>query len=549
MAKYTIGIDFGSLSARAVLINVENGEQIALSTSEYTHGVMDTILTPTGEKLPPNFALQHPNDYLSSLKEVVNEIMQKSKVNPEDVFALGIDFTSCTILPIKSDGTPLCALKEFSGEKHAYVKLWKHHSAQPYADILNSVAKERKEDFLDYCGGVVSSESLFSKIYEVLDCAPNVYQNTDYFVEAGDWVNFILTDKLALSYCFAVYKGFYVQDKGFPCEEFFTRCDKRLQGVKNKICNKILKLGEPVGKITLGMAKELGLSPNTIISSCIIDAHASGCALNLKENGDTFGVMGTSACFMSISDKKAVVKGTCGFAKDGIVPNFYGYEAGLCCFGDCFSYVADNLAGVEYHLQAQKEGVSVLNLLMKKAEKIGAGKCGLLALNWLNGNRSILVDSDLSGMFLGVKLTTLPEDYIRALMEATAFGTRNIIENYLKYGIKINKFIATGGIPNKNSSLMQILADVLGMNIYISSANESGALGSAINAAVSCGIYKDFISAQENMSAGYSRVYYPNPENKRIYDLLYAEYKKLHDYFGLENDVMKKLTQIKRINN
>ena len=546
MKNYVIGIDFGTLSGRAILVDASNGKELATAVMEYPHGVMDTVLRSSGEKLPQNFALQDPNDYILVLKTIVNQVVTISGVDKNDVSALGLDFTSCTVLPIKKDGTPLCNIEKYKNEKHAYVKLWKHHAGQPYADIINKVAKERNEKFLDNYGGVISCECVLPKVYEILDNAPQVYNDADYIVEAGDFINYILTGNLRYSYVFAAYKGFYLDGVGFPKDDFFTQCDARLGGVKDKFCKDIVKLGEPVGTLSSKMAKELNLTEKVIVSSGIIDAHAAGSALGLKQDGDTFGVIGTSACFMSISEKQAVVKGTCGYAKDGIVPNFYGYEAGLCCMGDHFSYLANNVTAPDYVKEADARGISMLNLLMEKAEKLCPGQSGLLALNWWNGNRSILVDSSLSGLFVGMNLNTRPEDYMRALMEATAFGTRNILENYFNYGINVNKFIATGGISKKNACLMQIFADVLKTDIYVAKTKEAGALGSAINASVSAKIYPCFKDAQEKMSTDFDAVYSPIAENSKIYDSLYVEYKKLHDYFGKgENDVMKKLIEIK----
>jgi L-ribulokinase len=546
MAKYTIGIDFGTLSARAVLIDVSNGKELSSATLDYPHGVMDSVLLSSGKKLPSAFALQDPNDYLFVLKSVVKSVINKSGISPDDVCGLGVDFTSCTILPVKKDGTPLCNETEFRSNPHAYVKLWKHHAAQAYADKMTDIAKEQNCEFLSHYGDVISSECAFPKIEQIICEAPEVYSATDMFLEAGDWINFMLTGKFALSYVFAAYKWFYLDGKGFPNKDFFSAVDERLnEVVEEKLPSRIVKMGDPVGTLSKEMAKELNLNESTVVSACVIDAHVAGAALGLKKSGDMFGVIGTSACFMAVSDTESVAPGTCGYAKDGIIPGLFGYEAGLCCMGDHFSYAAKNLTSPEYAFIAKEREISMLDLLMEKAALLSPGECGLIALNWWNGNRSILVDSALSGTFIGMNLNTRPEHYMRALMEATAFGTRNIIENYVNHGIKINKFIATGGISKKNACLMQIFADVLKTDIYVASVKEAGALGAAINAAVASKVYANFSDAQDKMASGYDTVYSPVLENSKVYDKIFVEYLKLHDYFGRGgNDVMKNLKKI-----
>lgn len=546
MADYVLGIDFGTLSGRALLVSAENGKEIASYSMDYPHAVMDDVLLASGKKLPAQYALQDADDYLTVLKTVIKEVLKLGDVSPEQVKGIGIDFTSCTILPIKKDGTPLSRLNEFKNQPHAYVKLWKHHAAQKYADKMTELAKARKEQFLNYCGGTISSEMAIPKIWQVLEEAPEIYNEADYFIEAGDWITLNLTGKLTRGYTFAVFKSNYIDDALYPSEDFLYECNTNLKTIfSNKLGGNIVRIGEPCGKISKTAAKEFGLSENTVISAPIIDAHVAASGVGIRESGDMFGVIGTSACFMAISDNKTKVSGICGYAKDGILPGFYGYEAGLCCMGDHFAYVANNLTSPAYVKEAQERKISMIELLMEKASKLKAGECGLMALNWWNGNRNILMDSELTGVFVGMNLNTKPEDYMRALMEATAFGTKNIIDNYLKHGIKINKFIATGGISKKNACLMQIFADVLNMKISVSASSQAPALGAAINGAVASGLYPDFNSAVKVMSSKFDAVYKPIKENTAVYNKLYKEYIKLHDYFGKnERSVMKNLIKI-----
>ena len=548
MKKYSIGIDFGTLSGRAVLVDVENGKEMASATKEYAHGVMDEKLAYTGESLPPSYALQDPNDYLSTLEEVVREVVEKSAVDKSQIGGLGIDFTSCTVLPVDKWGNPLCNLDKYKANRHAYVKLWKHHGAQAYAEKMTREAKVCEEIFLERLGGVVSSESAIPKLMEIMTEAPDVYQDCAHFIEAGDWLNWVLTGRLTRSYLFAAFKNAYVEGVGYPSKKLFSSLDKNLEKViEEKFSGPILKMGEKVGNIRREWLDKLGLSGEIVVSTAIIDAHVAAPAVGMKKSGDMLGVLGTSACYMLVSDKEVKVQGICGVVKDGLLPNLYGYEAGQCCFGDHYAYVAENITRAEYVDEARKNGVSMLELLSSKAEKLKPGESGLIALNWWNGNRSILVDSSLTGLFLGMNLNTKPEHYMRALMEATAFGARNIVDNYKAHGIEVSRFIATGGIARKNPFLMQLFADVLGLNILVANNPQAPATGSAINAAVAMGAYDNFTFAIEKMACDYDKIYYPNLDNKAVYDELYLEYIKLHDYFGKGcNNVMKTLGKIAR---
>lgn len=545
MKKYTIGIDFGTLSGRAVLVDTFNGQELASATCNYPHGVMDEKLS-NGLVLPLNFALQDPNDYVFVLKNVVSKVVLDSKVDKSDIVGLGIDFTSCTVLPVDSNGEPLCNKDKYKDNPHAYVKLWKHHGAQRFADKITEVAKRREEKFLSRTGGTVSSESALPKLWEILDEEPEIYNDTAYFIEAGDWLNWLMTGVNARSYLFASFKNCYVDGFGYPDKEFYKSLDSRLENViEEKFNAPILKMGERVGYLTEKWAEDLGLTTGVAVSTPIIDAHVAAPAVGVCRDGDMFGVLGTSGCFLLVCREEKDVSGICGVVKDGIIPDFYGYEAGLCCLGDHFSYCAENLTSPEYVKEAKERGISMIALLSEKAEKKRPGESGLIALNWWNGNRSTLIDSELSGLFIGMTLSTKPEDYMRALMEATAFGARNIVENYEKSGVKVKRFIATGGIAKKNEFLMQMYSDVLGMEICVAENPQAPALGSAINSAVASKVYPDFTSAIEKMKSGFSKVYKPNMENKKIYDRLFNEYKKLYDYFGRGgNDVMKNLRNI-----
>lgn len=544
--KYVIGVDFGTLSARAVLVDTANGAELSSATAEYKHGVMDEVLYVNGAKLSDSYALQDPDDYVDALVSVVRKVVKDSNVDKNDIVGLGIDFTSCTVLPVDKDFVPLCKKAELGQNPHAWVKLWKHHGAQKYADKMTEVAREKNQEFLPRLGNMVSSESALPKLWETMQEAPIVYEATEYFLEAGDWLSYLLTGECTRSYLFSAFKNAYIDGKGYPDKEYLRALDERLESVmETKFRGKITYMGESVGKLRKEFSEKLGLTENTVIATPLIDAHAAAPAVGIKDEGDMVAVIGTSACFLTISEKDVVVTGISGVVKDGLIPDFFGYEAGLCCVGDHFAYASQNLTSAEYVKEAEERGISMIELLTEKASKKQVGESGLIALNWWNGNRSLLGDSTLRGLFVGMNLTTKPEDYMRALMEATAFGVKNIVDNYKKHGVDIKKIIATGGIARKNAFLMQMYADVLGIEIKVAQNPQAPATGSAINSAVASGVYPDFKSAIEHMACGVDAVYYPREKEGEIYNELYAEYVKLHDYFGRgQNNVMKKLGEI-----
>ena len=552
MALYTIGIDFGTLSGRAVLVDVNSGKEIADAVLEYPHAVMDEQLCDTGILLPPDFALQHPRDYLQVLETVVPQVIADAGIKKEQVIGICIDFTTCTVLPVRKDLTPLCFEDAYKNNPHAYVKLWKHHAAQPYADRYNAVAAERGEPWLDRFGGKISSEWLFPKIWETLDKAPEVYDACDAFVDAADWITAMLTGTITRGYAFAAYKGEYVEEcGGWPSADFLGSLDERLRTVvREKLYGRIVYAGECVGTVTKEAAERFGLAEGTAVACPLPDAHIAAAAMKQRNVGDMFGIFGTSACYMLIDEKDVIVPGTCGTVKDGLVPGFFGYESGLCCLGDHYAWLCENGVSPEYVKEAEERGIPMIRLLCEKAAKQKPGQHGLLALNWWNGNRNVLVDANLSGMFLGMKLTTKPEDLLRALIEATAFGTRVIVETYLASGVPVRHFVAGGGIARKDPFTMQLFADVLKFDIHVAESKQIPALSGAIFAAIAAGAerggYATYDEACEAMGSPIFTVYHPNPEASAVYDRLYAEYMKLHDYFGRGgNDVMKTLRAIR----
>jgi L-ribulokinase len=549
--KYVIGVDFGTESGRAVLVDVSDGREIASYVHPYANGVIDEKLPGTEIRLDPDFALQDPNDYLEVFKQAIPAVLEESSVAPEDVIGLGIDFTACTMMPTQADGTPLCFLPQWRDNPHAWVKLWKHHAAQPEANKLNEIARELGYDFLDRYGGKISSEWFFPKAWQILDEAPDVYAAADRLIEGADWVVWQLTGVETRNSCTAGYKAIWSKREGFPPKAFFKALDPRMENIiDEKMSRTISPLGMKAGGLTEEAAGWTGLEPGTAVAIGNVDAHVSVPAAPLTEPGRMVIIMGTSNCHMVLGTEERIVPGMCGVVEDGIIPGLQGFEAGQSCVGDHFAWFVKNCVPEVYEQEAGRRGLAIHQLLEEKAAGLKPGESGLVALDWWNGNRSVLVDVDLTGMLLGATLATRAEEIYRALIEATAYGTRIIIETFEANGVRVREIVATGGLPDRNKLLMQIYADVTGRSIYIAESSQIGALGSAMHGAVAAGAeaggYNSIVEASKKMARLREEAYHPIPENQQVYDKLYAEYVTLHDYFGRgENDVMKRLKRLK----
>lgn len=550
--KYSIGVDYGSLSGRAVLVDVATGEELAVSVLEYPHAVMDEYL-PDGEtKLAPDWALQHPQDYLDVLAATIPDVLKQSGVSADEVIGIGIDFTACTVLPTLSDGTPLCFLDEYKNNPHAYVKLWKHHAAQDKANRLNEIASDRGEDFLSRYGGKISSEWLVPKVWQILDEAPDVYEKMDRFIEAADWIVWQLCGRETRNSCTAGYKALWHKRKGYPSDDFYKALDPRLEHlVDEKLSRNITPLGQKAGEITVKAAALTGLREGTAVAVGNVDAHVALPAVGITEPGKMLMIIGTSTCDILLGDEEHIVPGMCGVVEDGVIAGFLGYEAGQSCVGDHFDWFVKNCVPAAYLEDAHARKMNIHQYLREKASKLKPGESGLVALDWWNGNRSVLVDVDLTGVMVGMTLLTKPEEIYRSLIEATAYGKRMIVDTFKENGVPVTELYAAGGIAEKDAMMMQIYSDVTNMDIHISASAQTPALGSAMFGAVAAGTenggYDTIIDAAKVMGKVKDIVYHPIPEHVKAYDKLYAEYKLLHDYFGRgENNVLKRLKKIRK---
>lgn len=549
MSKYSIGVDFGTLSARALVAEIGTGRELAVATMDYPHAVMTEKL-PDGTPLKPDWALQHPQDYIDCLCSTVAEAVRLSGVSSDDIVGLGIDFTANTILPVDADGQPLCFKAKFASVPHAWCMLWKHHAAQDKANRMTEIANERGETFLSRYGGKVSSEWMAPRLWQIVDEAPEVYDAAHRIIEAGDWLVMMLTGVEMRAAGMAGYKMFWHKQDGYPSRDFFRALDPRLENVESKLGANPQPAGTKAGGLTESAAAMLGLKPGTAVSTPSIDAHVSLPPAGVVEPGTMVVILGTSACHLMLGASEQSVPGMCGVVEDGMVPGWFSYEAGQSCCGDHFKWLIENCVPRTYSDEADARGMSIHALLTEKADALKPGQSGLLALDWWNGNRSVLVDWDLTGMLLGMTLATKPEEIYRALIEATAYGTRVIVENFEAYGVPIDSLVACGGIALKNPMLMQIYADVLKREIRIARSTQTPALGSAMFGAVAAGSaaggYDSVVDAAREMGGVTDQVYAPKPENSAVYDELYAEYLRLHDYFGRgENNVMKRLKRIR----
>lgn len=549
--RVALGIDFGTESARALVVDVQDGSELGTAVFEYPHGVIDEQLPETDVTLAVDWALQHPGDWLEALSNCVPEALAHAKVSADEVVGIGIDFTCCTVLPIDEQGQPLCLKDEFRADPNAWAKLWKHHASQPQADLINETARRRGQAFLRRYGGKTSSEWLFAKLLQVLQESPTVYEAADRYIEGGDWIVLQLTGVEARNACAAGYKALWEKATGYPPADFFRELDPRFETVvSDKLSEHIVAPGTRVGELTGEWAAKMDLRPGIPVGAATIDAHAAVPATTVTTPGKMVIIMGTSFCHLVLADAAHFVEGVCGVVEDGILPGWFAYEAGQVAGGDIYAWYVEHGVPDYVAKEAESRGISVHELLTERAEKLGPGGSGLLALDWWNGNRSILVDADLTGLLVGFTLSTRPAEIYRALIEATAFGTRKIIETYVTSGVAVEELYACGGLPERNPLVMQIFADVTGRPIRIAASAQTAALGAAMLGALAAGKagggYDDPTEGAQHMASLKPEAYKPNPEATAIYDRLYKEYESLHDYFGRgENDVMKFLKHLK----
>lgn len=524
--EFALGIDFGTLSARAVLVKLSGGGIVAQAERAYAHGVITAL--PAGRGLPRGWALQNPNDYMDALLDVVPRVLRESGADPLAIAGIGVDFTCSTPLPVLKDGTPLCALPAFQNEPNAYAKLWKHHAADQAARIT-ATAREMKLKWLQNSGGKVSAEWLLPKLLQMVEEAPEAFEQTDAYLEAGDWIVSMLVGNLVRSESFAAYKNFFLD--GYPRDEFFSAVHPAFHGLSGgRLRGAVLPISGRAGLLTREMAARLTLAPGTPIAPALTDAHAGVPAAGLCGSGDMLSILGTSACHILQHERDIPALGIAGKARNGIIDGLTSYEANQS-MGELFEWFTQSACPEKLRRDAAEKNIDAQTLLASRAQALRAGESGLLALDWLGGNRCVLADPLLSGLIVGLTLRTKPEEIYRALLESTAYAMREITDNYEAQGLNIGRIVALGGVARKSPLLMQIIVDTLNREIAVSSAKEGAALGAAIYGAAAGGAFKDVRAAAAAMAQPIEKTYRPGPD-AAVYRQLFHEYHVLHDYFG-----------------
>ncbi len=558
---FSLGLDFGTNSVRALLLSLKDGEEVATSVYPYLSGE-DGVITKEGE---PHLARQNPDDYLISLEKSVRKVLKivesKRELKKDQIVGIGIDTTGSTPLPVDKNLKPLSFLPQFQDNLNALAWLWKDHTGSQEAEEITELAKNAHPEYLAKCGGTYSSEWFFSKILHLSRVDPELFDAADSFIEITDYIPAVLSGKknskeVVRGICAAGHKAMFNEEwGGLPSEDFLSSLSPKFKGLREKLYSKAYPAGVRAGTLCEEWAERLGLPVGIPISVGAFDAHMGAVGAGIAP-GILVKIMGTSACDTMVFPKdKSLpdISGLCGVVPDSILPGYIGLEAGQSAVGDIFQWFIHHLVSSEYEEEAKKRDLDLHQYLSQLASRYRPGETGLLALDWNNGNRTILVDQRLTGLILGQTLDTKAEEIYRTLIEATAFGARVIIEHLEKYGVKVSSIIACGGLPEKNEFLMQIYSDVTGREIKGSKSSQTCALGSAIFGAVAAGKERSGLENAEDIQKRVcklkERTYIPNLENRKIYDKLYSLYLSLHNSFGRKEghlfSIMKELLGIK----
>ena len=555
-AKYSIGLDYGTNSVRTVIVDTANGREVATAVWNYSQGTQGVILSRD-----PNLARQHPSDYVNGAEITIKKALASARktvkgFQADQVIGIGVDTTGSTPLPVDREGRPLALNRRFAKNPAAMAWLWKDHTGVAEAAEITELAREIRPQYLAKCGGTYSSEWFFSKILHCLRTSPDVFEAAHLWVECADWVPAMLTgteapDKLTVGICAAGHKGMYSEDwGGYPDAEFLSRLHPQLGELRARMRPNAKAIDQAVGSLTAEWAKRTGLPANIPVAVGAFDAHLGGVASGIQP-GTLVKIIGTSTCDMMVvpmRDKLADIPGLCGIVPGSILPGYYGLEAGQSAVGDIFNWFVN-------YIQPLGKKLGTHEALSAEASRLVPGESGLLALDWNNGNRTILVDQRLSGLLLGQTLYTTPAEVYRALVEATAFGALTIIQRFEEYGVKVEQIVNCGGIAEKNPLVMQVYADVTGRPIRISRSAQTCALGAAIAGAVvagkKAGGFDNYTDAQAAMTGLKPKAFQPNAKAHAVYERIYSLYRKLHDSFGTQQPngslygVMKELIQIR----
>ena len=568
--QYTIGLDYGTNSVRALIVNVANGAEVTAAVWTYSHGTQGVILARD-----PNLARQHPADYVNGAAITIKQVLATAKksvkgFSPAQVIGIGVDTTGSTPLPVDANGQPLAFSKKFASNPAAMAWLWKDHTGVNEAAEITALAKKMRPQYLAKCGGTYSSEWFWSKVLKCLRVSPEVFNAAHSWIELADFVPAELTgtlapDKFIAGVCAAGHKAMWnAKWGGYPDEAFLSKLNPKLAQLRKRLTARVHSIDRAVGGLTPAWAKKTGLTAGIPVAVGAFDAHLGAVGSGVAP-GCLVKIIGTSTCDIAIAPntkKLADVPGLCGIVDGSVLPGYFGLEAGQSAVGDLFNWLVNYIQpGAPTTVSASSKNSSTSRDgarrsathedLTAGALKLQPGESGLLALDWNNGNRTILVDQRLTGLLIGQTLYTTPAEIFRALIEATAFGALTIITRFEEYGVKISSVVNCGGIAEKSPLVMQIYADVTGRPMKVSRSAQTCALGSAIAAAVVAGAHKDYATAQKRMTGLKPKVFKPDAKAHATYQELYALYKQLHDAFGTQDgggnlyDVMKKLIEIR----
>jgi L-ribulokinase len=532
VASVAIGLDFGTASARTLLLDLTSGEELAVCELAYAHGVIDNTLPTTGERLPVDWALHDPEDYTAVMDKGISTVLAQAPGAAARVVGIGVDVTCCTVMPVAADGTPLCTLPPWRARRHAWPKLWKHHAAQHVADRLNEVATERGETFLTRYGGRISSEWYFPKLIEIWLEDREIYDAASAFIETTDWLVWQLCGRQRRSACPAAYKAMWSEAQGTPGADYFQAAYPGFSHPAEKLGNTFYPLGTNAGYVRADLALKWGLAENVAVAVGNVDSFVSFPGAGAEGGSSFVMVIGTSICDLVVHPGEIPLEGITGVAKDGIVPGLYGYEAGQPAVGDMLGWFAENLA-----TSGGSGSVgSSLGALEQAAAALAPAQTGLVALDWWNGNRSVLADADLSGVLAGLTLQTSAADIYRALLESIAFGNKMIMDNFTAGGLEFEDIVACGGVAERSPLLMQLIADVSGRSVRVPSSSQVPARGSALFGAVAAGPdvggFRGVAEAARALRPSTGCSYLPRPAATATYEQVYRIYKDLHDTLG-----------------
>lgn len=544
-----LGFDFGTLSCRVLAVDIDTGDCVFEAARDYPHGAISGRLPGTEVVLEENWFLQDPADYIEVLHRLTRAAA--AELGAENIAAIGTDFTNCTVVGLR-EGRPLCAHEAYQNAPHAWVKLWKHHAAQPYAERIEQVLRQTETPWLKEYGGNVSSEWFFPKLLQTYEEAPDLFAACDIYLEAADYIVYFLTGNIVRNSATLGVNAFYSPERGFPDKALLNRFSEGFgDAVYPKLAGAVVPVGSRAGKLCESAAELLGLSTDVVVSAGHGDSEVACAGLGATESGAMILVMGTSTCYQMIYDKKLFFDGVCAVVENGMIPELVAYESGQPAVGDAFSWYVGNMMPAEYAQRADAQGLSALAYMNVLAARLLPGESGLVSLDWFNGNRSVLMDYSLKSFFAGLSLDTRPEAVFRSMIEATAFGARKIIEGYEQAGVRIDKLIAVGGLPLKSELTMQIYADVLGRDLYVATIPNASALGACVCGAVAyrneTGTRAAFEAEAQRLIRRSEKRYAPDDRAAAIYSDLYKVFCTLHDFAGLHSDICSQLNRIQRV--